>query len=108
MAMSVAERTREIGIKRAIGASKGRIMRELVFEAAVIGLIGGIVGVVLGTAVVLVANEAGRSSGTVLFHLTVGTAVFALAFSTVLGMVSGFVPAWNAARLDPVESLRYE
>ncbi len=108
MAMSVAERTRAIGIKRAIGASKGRIMRELVSEAAVIGLIGGLVGLVLGTAVVLAANEAGRSSGTVLFHLTVGTAVFALAFSTVLGMVSGFVPAWNAARLDPVESLRYE
>ena len=107
MAMSVAERTREIGIKRAIGASRGRIMRELVVEAGAIGLIGGLVGLALGTIVVLAANELGRSSGTVLFHLTAGTAGFALAFSTVLGMASGFVPAWNAARLDPVEALRY-
>ena len=108
MAMSVAERTREIGIKRSIGASRGRIMRELVTEAGLIGLVGGIIGLILGAAVVLVANEAGRSSGTILFQLTAGTAVFALAFSTVLGALAGLAPAWNAARLDPVEALRYE
>jgi putative ABC transport system permease protein len=108
MAMSVAERTREIGIKRAIGASRGRIMRELVSEAGLIGLIGGMIGLVLGTLVVYFANEAGRASGTILFQLTVGTAVFALVFSTVLGMLAGLAPAWNAARLDPVEALRYE
>ena len=108
MAMSVAERTREIGIKRAIGASRGRIMREIVSEAGVVGLIGGIIGLLLGTVVVLVANEAGRASGTVLFQLTVGTALFALVFSTVLGMLAGLMPAWNAARLDPVDALRYE
>lgn len=108
MAMSVAERTREIGIKRAIGASKGRVMREFVSEAGAIGLVGGIVGLVLGAIVVFFANEAGRASGTILFHLTYGTAIFALVFSTVLGMLAGLVPAWNAARLDPVEALRYE
>ena len=108
MAMSVAERTREIGIKRAIGASRARIMRELVSEAAVMGLIGGVIGLTLGAVVVLVANELGRSSGTILFQLTIGTAVFALVFSTVLGMLAGLVPAWSAARLDPVDALRYE
>ena len=108
MAMSVAERTREIGIKRAIGASKARIMREIVSEAALIGLLGGILGLILGVAVVLIANEAGRSSGTILFQMTASTAIFAPVFSTVLGTLAGLAPAWNAARLDPVDALRYE
>jgi putative ABC transport system permease protein len=108
MAMSVAERTREIGIKRAIGGARGRIVRELVIEAAVIGFIGGMIGLGLGALVVVFANEAGRDSGTILFDLTIGTAVFAVAFSTILGVVAGIIPAWSAARLDPVEALRYE
>jgi putative ABC transport system permease protein len=108
MAMSVAERTREIGIKRAIGGARGRIIRELVAEAGVIGLIGGLLGLALGAVVVLIANEAGRSGGTVLFDLTPGTAAFAVGFSTILGMIAGIVPAWSAARLDPVSALRYE
>ena len=108
MAMSVAERTREIGIKRAIGGSRRRIIRELVTEAAFIGFIGGVIGLILGAIVVVLANEAGRSSGTILFDLTPGTAIFAVAFSTILGMVAGVIPAWSAARLDPVEALRYE
>ncbi len=58
--------------------------------------------------VVVLANEAGRSSGTVLFDLTPRTALFAVGFSTILGMVAGIVPAWSAARLDPVTALRYE
>ena len=108
MAMSVTERTREIGIKRAIGGSRRRIIRELVAEAALIGLIGGLIGLALGAIVVMLANELGRSSGTILFDLTLSTAVFAVAFSTILGMVAGIVPAWGAARLDPVTALRYE
>jgi putative ABC transport system permease protein len=108
MAMSVAERTREIGIKRAIGARRRRIIRELMVEAGVIGAIGGVLGVALGALVVVLGNEAGRSSGTVLFELTPGTAAFAFIFSTLLGTVAGIVPAWSAARLDPVAALRYE
>jgi putative ABC transport system permease protein len=108
MAMSVAERTREIGIKRAIGGARGRIVRELVSEAALIGFVGGLIGLGLGALVVVIANEAGRDSGTILFDLTPGTAIFAVAFSTILGIVAGLLPAWNAARLDPVEALRYE
>ncbi len=108
MAMSIAERTREIGIKRAIGAGRGRIVREFVIESALIGFLGGAIGLILGALVVTVVNEAGRSSGTVLFELTLGTAVTAIAFSTILGAVAGLVPAANAARLDPVTALRYE
>ena len=108
MAMSVAERTREIGIKRAIGGSRARIVRELVAEAGVIGLLGGLIGLALGAVVVVLANEAGRSGGTVLFDLTPQTAGFAVGFSTILGMLAGIIPAWSAARLDPVAALRYQ
>jgi putative ABC transport system permease protein len=108
MAMSIAERTREIGIKRAIGGSRFRIVRELVTESALIGFLGGAIGLVLGAVLVLAVNEAGRASGTVLFELTAGTALTAVAFATVLGGLAGFFPALHAARLDPVAALRYE
>lgn len=108
MAMSVAERTREIGIRRAIGARRRRIVRELVTEAGVIGFIGGLLGLGLGALVVTLANNAGRASGTVLFDLTAGGAVTAIVFAVVLGMLAGFVPALSASRLDPVEALRFE
>jgi putative ABC transport system permease protein len=108
MAMSIAERTREIGVRRAIGASRRRIVRELMTEAGVIGTIGGVIGVILGALVVVLANELGRSAGTVLFELTPSTVLFALAFSTVLGVFAGIIPAWSAARLDPVTALRHE
>jgi putative ABC transport system permease protein len=108
MAMSVAERTREIGIKRAIGASRRRVVRELMTEAGVIGTIGGLLGATLGALIVLLVNEMTRSSGTILFELTPTTLGFAIAFSAVLGVIAGIVPAWSAARLDPVTALRYE
>jgi putative ABC transport system permease protein len=108
MAMSIAERTREIGIKRAIGGSRSRIVRELVTEAALIGFLGGVIGLLLGALLVSVGNELGRSSGTVLFELTAGTAITAVVFATILGALAGFFPALRAARLDPVAALRYE
>jgi putative ABC transport system permease protein len=108
MAMSVNERTREIGIKRAVGASRRRIVVEFVGEAGAIGLLGGLIGLGLGSLVVLAGNELGRSSGTYLFELTAGTAFGALVFACVLGMVAGVFPAAHAARLDPVSALHYE
>ena len=107
MTMNVAERVREIGIKRAIGASRGRIMREMLTEAAVIGLVGGVLGVTAGAVFVYGANQIGEASGTVIFLLAPGIAVFAVAFSTVLGAVAGAGPAWRASSVDPVEALRY-
>jgi putative ABC transport system permease protein len=108
MAMSVAERTREIGIKRAIGASRWRIRREIVLESAAIGLIAGLIGLAIGAAMTILFNDLGRPSGNVLFELTVGTAATAIIFSTGLGALAGFIPAWHASRLDPVTALRYE
>ena len=108
MAMAVAERTREIGIKRAIGASRWLIRREIVLESAAIGLIAGLIGLAIGAAMTTLFNDLGRSSGNVLFELTLGTAATAVAFATGLGAVAGFVPAWHASRLDPVTALRYE
>jgi putative ABC transport system permease protein len=108
MAMSVAERTREIGIKRAIGASRWRIRREIVLESAAIGLIAGLIGLAIGGAMTIFFNDLGRPSGNVLFELTVGTAATAIIFSTGLGALAGFIPAWHASRLDPVTALRYE
>jgi putative ABC transport system permease protein len=108
MAMSVNERTREIGIKRAIGGTRRRIVGELVGEAGLIGFLGGLLGIALGAIVVVLGNEAGRSSGTLLFSLTPGIALGSLVFATVLGMVAGIIPATHAARLDPVRALRHE
>jgi putative ABC transport system permease protein len=108
MAMAVAERTREIGIKRAIGGSRVRVIREIVSESAFIGLIGGLVGLAVGFLIVFVGNQIGRKSGTAIFDLTVFTAASSVVFATVLGALAGLVPAINAARMDPVAALRYE
>ena len=85
-----------------------RIVGELVAESALIGFLGGVLGLVLGAGVALVGNELGRESGFLLFMLTPWTAFTAVAFSTILGALAGLVPALHAARLDPVAALRYE
>ncbi len=108
MTMAVAERTREIGVRKAIGASDGAIMRQFIAESALIGLLGGLMGLLTGWAMVVVANQASAASATELFLLTPRLAVGAVAFAVFLGVLSGLYPAWHAARLNPVEALRYE
>lgn len=108
MTMSVMERTREIGIRKAIGASDGQIMRQFIAEAAVIGLLGGLSGLALGWLITTGLNAAAGESGTQLFLVTSRLALGSVGFSLVLGILSGIYPAYHAASLNPVEALRYE
>ena len=108
MTMSVSERTREIGVRKAIGASDGQIVRQFLAEAGVIGLIGGLTGLVLGWVAVTLANMALEASNLNLFLVTSRLAIGSVAFAVVLGLVSGLYPSLHAARLQPVAALRYE
>jgi len=108
MTMSVAERTREIGVRKAIGATDGAIMRQFIAESAVMGIIGGVAGLCLGTLIVIAGNAAGAASGNELFLITPRLAFGSVGFALFLGVVSGLYPAWHAARLNPVVALRYE
>ncbi len=108
MTMSVMERTREIGIRKAIGASDGQIMRQFVAEAAVVGLIGGLTGLALGWLIATGLNAAAGESGSKLFLVTPSLAIGSVSFALVLGVVSGLYPAYHAASMNPVEALRYE
>jgi putative ABC transport system permease protein len=106
MFIAVGERTREIGIKKAIGATRGDIMREFLAEATVMGLLGGLLGVGLGATVIYVMNWYTADQGTPVFVLTLRLALWAIGFSGFLGAAAGMLPAWRAAGLDPVAALR--
>jgi putative ABC transport system permease protein len=105
MLVSVRERTREIGVRRAVGATKSTILLQFLVEAVVIATLGGVIGLGIGALIISVA-------GLVLPGLPVQLSpwiVFtALGFSGLVGVLSGVMPARNAANLDPVEALRYE
>lgn len=106
MIMSVSERTREIGIKRAVGAKTKNIIAEYLGEASLIGLFGGLIGFGLGWITTLIINAQTRASGTILFTMTWRLALGALLFSMGLGVIAGLYPAFRAARMDPVKALR--
>lgn len=105
MLMAVTERIREIGLKKAVGARTGHIMREFVTESTLIGAIGGVLGLAVGTIAIAALNRAiGGTSG--IFLLTPRLAIGSLLFAVVLGAVAGVLPAARAARMDPVMALR--
>jgi putative ABC transport system permease protein len=106
MFMAVAERVREIGLKKAVGATTRHIMGEFLLEATFIGALGGLIGYGIGLAITLIANANTAPGQSTLFLVTVRLTVFALGFAIALGAVAGILPAWRAARLDPVTALR--
>ncbi|MBI1886239.1 MAG: ABC transporter permease [Chloroflexi bacterium] len=109
MIMSVAERVREIGIKKAVGATDFDILREYLLEAAFIGFIGGAIGLGLGALAVRFLNDLAQdATGTPIFVLTTRLLLGSLVFATALGTVAGFFPSMRASRLKPVEALKAE
>ncbi len=106
MTMSISERIREIGIKKAVGAKTRNIMQEYLTEAGLIGLIGGLIGWSLGALTVVIINRAMADSGNVIFLLTTRISVFAILFSVVLGIIAGIYPAYYAVRVNIVKALR--
>ncbi|HBN45528.1 MAG TPA: ABC transporter permease [Candidatus Marinimicrobia bacterium] len=103
MFVSVKERTREIGVRKAIGATPSSIMRQFLFEALLICLFGGFVGMVMALGGSILIDKYIFPS-----TLPVSLAITALVLSSVVGLIAGLAPSFRAARLDPIEALRYE
>lgn len=109
MLVAVTERTREIGLRKAVGAKTRHILLQFVFESVLLCVFGGLVGVGLGS---LVANSFGRvrffGPGSFQASVTVGSIILAVTVSLIVGLVFGIYPAAKAARLNPIDALRYE
>jgi len=120
MAMAILERTREIGLMKAIGATNRDVLAIFLGEASGIGFIGGLGGVLIGwlagqglnvVALVYLANQSAQQGGTppsVAVSTPLWLPVFALVFATIIGLISGLYPALSAARMVPVDALKYE
>lgn len=111
MLVSVTERTREIGIRMAVGARQRDILRQFLVEAVLLSMIGGLVGLALGTgaSVGITAIINALTSGTKWpMFISLKAAILAIAFAAAVGVFFGYYPARRASRLDPIEALRYE
>ncbi len=106
MLMAVGERVREIGLKKALGARTGTIMRDYLLEAMTIGGVGGAAGYALGLVLVTLVNRAGAAQNLDIFLVTPRLTALALGFAVAMAAVAGVFPAYRAARLDPVTALR--
>jgi putative ABC transport system permease protein len=104
MLVSVTERTREIGVRKSLGARREDILMQVLIEAVVLAAMGGGIGVACGAALTALVGQLFGLS----MHITMGYVMLSLAVSSIVGVVSGLYPAWRASRLDPVVALRAE
>ena len=104
MLVSVTERTREIGLRMAVGAEPADILRQFLTEAVVICLLGGTVGIILGrTSSYIISSVLHWPTAA-----SIGAIIAAVIVSASVGVIFGFYPAWKASRLNPIDALRYE
>ncbi len=104
MLVSVTERTREIGIRLAVGATSGQVLTQFLVEAVVLSILGGVIGILVGLGLAY----GGSVLMSIPFAPSLGVVALAFCFSAVVGVVFGFFPARRAARLDPIEALRHQ
>jgi putative ABC transport system permease protein len=108
MAMSVFERMREIGILRALGWKRWRVLVLIEMEAAVLGLAGGVLGIVVGWAALRLLAALPQTASIVSASFPLLLLAEALGIAVVAGLAAGFIPAWRGAHLSPVEALRHD
>lgn len=110
MLVSVTERTREIGIRMAVGATSGDILRQFLLEAVMLSMVGGLIGFMLGAAasigLVMALNTVSGQKWPIV--ISVGAAIMSFLFSGAVGVFFGYYPARRASQLDPIDALRYE
>jgi macrolide transport system ATP-binding/permease protein len=104
MLVSVTERTKEIGLRMAVGAAKSAILRQFLVEAVVLCLLGGALGILAGRGLSYLAENVFKWRT----EASIGAAAAAVGVSATVGLIFGYYPAWKASRLDPIEALRYE
>jgi putative ABC transport system permease protein len=104
MLVSVTERTKEIGLRKAVGATKNQILTQFLIETVTLSLLGGIVGILSGVGIAILF----KATGMIASVITADSIILSFTFALAIGVFFGIYPAQRAASLHPIEALRYE